>query len=376
MKVGIITFHRAINYGAILQAYALKQTMLDLGAEATIIDYRSRLIEKSYYYPIHSWESIKTNIKNLLVWNVQIKRNQAFANFFNKYIFEGEDKIVYNGDSLKKIENMYDIFISGSDQVWNLRCNYGDMAYLLGFVSNKKKKFSYAASFGYVMNEDYKNTIYKKYISEFSFRSVRESIGIEIVTKLLDGNCENTAQHIDPTFLLGLEKWKTLFKPIQDNDNYILIYSLTMPPKMIELAEKISNQYGLKIKIITLNNLFTLRTKHEIIIATPEEFLSYIYHAKYVLTNSFHGTAFAIIFNKKFKVLMNRNPQHDNGRLLDLLKVTGIGNNVVDDDTCNMEFFQIDYIKVNKKICDLRRNSLEYLRWILGGMDETYIREI
>ena len=375
MRIGIITFHRAINYGACLQAYALKQALLDLNVQAEVIDYRSKMMEKSYYSPIHTWEPIKTNIKNILTWKVQNKRNQVFAPFFNDYISSEKNKIISDPSKLSTLNNEFDAFISGSDQVWNLRCSYGDLAYLLDFVDNKKKKYSYAASFGYFKKEDFENETYKRLISDFAFRSVRETTGIEIVTKLLDGKCENTAQHIDPTFLLGLEKWKKLLRPIDYGEKYVLVYSLTMPPKMIELAEKISRHYGLKLKIITLNNLYTLQSKYDVIIASPEEFLSYMFSAEYVLTNSFHGTAFSIIFNKKFRILLNRNPQHDNGRLLDLLKVVGINSSIVNDNLDDLNFYPVDYCHVNKNVSDLRQEALKYLKWVLGEIDETYIRK-
>lgn len=375
MKIGIITFHRAINYGAYLQAYALKQVLMDLSAQVDIIDYRSKKIERSYYSPIHSWESIKTNIKNIVTWKAQSKRNQAFAPFFDKYIFSGENKIIYSSDKLKEISNQYDAFISGSDQVWNLRCNTGDMAYLLDFVKEKKKKFSYAASFGYVIEDDYRNSLYKNLISEFEFKSVREQKGIDVIYKLLGSKCGNIAKHIDPTFLIGLDQWKKFVKPIDQKNKYVLVYSLTMPPKMLEYAEQVAEANHLEVVIITLNNLFTLTTKHKVITASPEQFLSYINFAECILTNSFHGTAFSIIFRKKFRVLLNRNPQHDNGRILDLLNTLDLSSTIIDESDQVIDFRLIDYEIVDGHLQKLRQQALDYLNWILGGKYDIFNRE-
>ena len=269
-----------------------------------------------------------------------------------------------------KIRKVYDAFISGSDQVWNLRCMNNDMSYLLNFVRDNKKKYSYAASLGYVMEDDYSNKEYQRLISEFKYKSIREKRGIESVNRLLGGSDPTIGQHIDPTFLLGVDEWKKVACDVKTDSKYILVYSLTMPPKMIEYAKKLSKETGLGLKIITLNNLYSLTAGENVVIASPDEFLGYIDKAEYVITNSFHGTAFSIIFNKRFKVLLNRNPQHDNGRLLDLLSSLDIDSVLINDDSNDFLFEEINYEEVNKRIEANKQQSVSYLKSIIGDNNE------
>lgn len=365
-KIGILTFHRAINYGACLQAYALKKALNELGADADVIDYRCDFLEKFYHKPIHKGESIKSTVKNILTWDIQKKRNRQFAGFFNKYLYNGDKEVFSTKEDLKSLNKKYDIFITGSDQVWNPGCNTGDLSYLLDFVDDNNKKYSYSASFGYFTDENIKDKAYKSLISDYKCISVREKKGEKIAAELTDNASPlKIRRDIDPTFLLNSSQWHEIMPKI-NKGKYVFVYSLTMPPKLISYAEDFARKNNLELICFTLNNLYTKTTKNKVITGTPEEFLSYINKAEYVITNSFHGTAFSIIFNKKFCVIKNRNPQHDNSRLFDLLESLDISDCIIKDDAKELSFPQIDYSKVNDKLDNLRQDSVNYLEELIG----------
>ena len=365
-KIGILTFHRAINYGACLQAYALKKALSDLGADADVIDYRCDFLEKFYHKPIRKGESVKTTVKNILTWYVQKERNRQFEGFFNKYLYNGEKEVISTKQELKGLNGKYDIFITGSDQVWNPGCNTGDLSYLLDFVDDNNKKYSYSASFGYFTDENIKDKAYKSLISDYECISVREKKGEKIAAELTD-NAQplKIRRDIDPTFLLNSSQWHEIM-PKNNKGKYVFVYSLTMPPKLISYAEDFARKNNLELICFTLNNLFTKTTKNKVITGTPEEFLSCIENAEYVITNSFHGTAFSIIFNKRFCVIKNRNPQHDNSRLFDLLESLDISDCIIKDDAKELSFPQIDYSQVNDKLDNLRKDSVNYLKELVG----------
>ena len=365
-KIGILTFHRAINYGACLQAYALKRVLTNLGADADVIDYRSDFLEKYYRKAVHKGESLKSTVKNILTWDIQKERNRQFEGFFNRYLYNGEKEVIGTKEELKGINEKYDIFITGSDQVWNPGCNTGDMSFLLDFVDDNNKKYSYSASFGYFTEENLRDKAYKSLISDYKCISVREKKGEEIAAELTD-NAQplKIRRDIDPTFLLNTSQWHEIMPKI-NKGKYVFVYSLTMPKKLISYAEDFARKNNLELICFTLNNLFTKTTKNKVITGTPEEFLSYLNNAEYVITNSFHGTAFSIIFNKKFCVIKNSHPQHDNGRLINILESLGISDCVVKDDATELSFPRIDYSSVNDKLDNLRKDSVNYLKELVG----------
>lgn len=363
-KVGIITFHRAVNYGACLQAYALKETLSNLGVAVEIIDYRSRDVEDIYRQAIRKGAGIKTILKNILTWSVQKKRNQAFLLFLENNVLCKGAKSIYQTEELEALNQKYDIFISGSDQVWSPLCIANDKAYMLDFVRDESKKYSYAASFG-VVNEQYmSNEEIKQLLRSYAFHSVREQKGIEILHDMLGESVKkNTAQHVDPTFLLEKDKWTALTHRVE-KDKYVFVYSLSMPNEIIEYAEKIAAVKHLQVKCFTLNNLFAMLHPNKVITGSPVDFLSYIANAEYVVTNSFHGTAFSIIFNKNFSVIKNVNPNHDNSRLTNVLNMLGLEDRFVAGNEDFHSLKPINYAEINRKVAMMRHESMEYLRRI------------
>lgn len=363
-KVGIITFHRAVNYGACLQTYALKEALSNLGVNVEIIDYRSSDVEGIYRQAIRKGAGIKTILKNMLTWSVQKRRNQAFLLFLENYVLRKGAKSFYQPEELEALNQEYDIFISGSDQVWSPLCTANDKTYMLDFVKDESKKYSYAASFGVVDEQYLCNEEIRQLLQSYAFLSVREQKGLEIIHSMLGENVKkNTAQHIDPTFLLEKDKWTTLTRSVE-KDKYVFIYSLSMPSEVIEYAEKVAAEKHLQVKCFTLNNLYAMLHPTKVINGSPLDFLSYIANAEYVVTNSFHGTAFSIIFNKNFSVVKNVNPNHDNSRLTNILNMLGLEDRLVVENEVFHSLKPINYARINQRVMMMRHESMEYLKKI------------
>lgn len=370
IKTATITFHKAINYGAILQTYALQQSILKLGIDNDIIDYDCKLISNEYkLINTKSIKSlIKSSIKSLITFKMFFCKKNKFKLFIKKYIVLTNP---VNKDILKSEEfnNKYNFFITGSDQVWNYEITNLDDPYFLNFVKDKSKIKSYAASFGVGCIPESLKLKYKNYLERFSSILVREKTGANIIENLIDKKVNIV---LDPVLLLNQNEWnkiifKTNFEDIKNN--YILVYMST--PYIKIFAEKLSLKYNIPIFNIAD---FILRkrdkigqTKSEL---GPEEFISAIKNARFIITGSFHAVVFSIIYNKDFfinnvdKIKENRSSRQKD--LLDLLEIKDREIFNHDDDT---DFVPIDWNNVNKKLEIERNKSINELKKMLGVND-------
>lgn len=356
MKVGIITFHRAINYGAVLQTHALQKTLKKLGAEADVLDYRCDHLEKNY--------SILQRLKHtkgpksfaavfIKCALPAIKKKLTFHRWMNKNCILSrsyrEDITETNAD--------YDLFITGSDQVWNYAHTDFDKNYFLNFVEDNQKKFSYAASFGFSQLDQKYWASYRTLLETFSGISVREASGAALIGNLLDKAAVPVV--VDPVFLLQKQDWQ--LRQWHDTKKYILVYELMPSPEVLRFALQLAEKHDLQVIRITntLQRGFNPRVKNVYGIS-PQSFLEYIYNAQYVVTNSFHGTAFSILFNKQFYVCRLTDTMSAlNARLDDLLALCGLKNRIVEADYDHTE---IDYTPINTLIDCQRQKGITYLK--------------
>ena len=202
MKVGIITFHRAINYGAILQAYALKKKIDELGNVTKVIDYVNLKEEKAC--KIINTNSLKSFIGSLLKFRFKKRKDIKFVDFRKKYL--NLTPVVGTKGALKELNAQFNVFITGSDQVWNYNIIGGDMTYLLDFA-NEGKKNSYAASFGVINIEEKYKRQYSDLLNSFTNIAVREDAGAKIIRELCH---KEVPVVLDPTLLLDAFEWMRL----------------------------------------------------------------------------------------------------------------------------------------------------------------------
>ena len=337
MRIGIITFHRAINYGAVLQTYALQKYLNISNYDAEVIDYRCEHMENFYKTFTIKDKSVKQIIRGMLNFKNTYKKKREFYRFLDQNVRMSTE--VYDKFNIDKANLRYDKFITGSDQVFNFACSNFDKTYFLQFVKNCDNKLSYAASFGMKEIPDSYVKDYKSLLSTFSELSIRENAGQQIVKKLTGKDSELS---VDPVFLLTAEEWEKLAKKPKLK-NYILIYKLNTSNLIFDFARKLSKLTGRKIVALNFDVVDQMKTPDikGVYSASVEEFLGYIKYADYVVTNSFHGTAFSIIFHKEFYVEALQKDFKPNDRVESLLCLTGL-------DECKVKTLEDCKVNVNR----------------------------
>lgn len=359
MKVGIITFHRALNYGAILQAYALQKYMISMGIETDIIDYRSPYIEE-FYKPIKAniLRSPEMFIRELAYSPRNVKKRIKFEKFMYKYMIMS--KTVHTKEELENLNKEYDFFLAGSDQVWNYKWSGFDKTFFLDFTEDQKK-FSYAASFGFENVPESKINEYYKLLSSFQQISVRENSGKSIINRLLDKECMVS---IDPTCLIDKDIWGKIAKRPQER-GYVLLYTLDASEELVKFAETKAKERNTKVIYIS----DAIKKKYNFIYKgalSPEEFLGLFINADYIVTNSFHGLMFSVIFEKNFCLQYQKNAEAPNSRLIDFIEQYRLQNRILvgKDITPN----NVDYSFVKEKMDQKRCEAHDYLKNIVDQM--------
>lgn len=360
-KIAILTFSIASNYGAVLQAYALKKVLRSMGAVVNIVNYRSPQVERhSRVFSIVLKNGLKAMIKScikLCFFPFLFYYKSRFAAFQKAYL---NDTVPIFPHNIEKLNSQYDIFITGSDQVFNPRGTGRDKNYFLDFVKDRNKCFSYAASFGSIRFDKKDLSFLKDSLKKFSFISVREKQGA-IFAKKLAGI--KTYVHLDPTLLLRQEQWREI-ACLPKQKKFILLYLMDRNAKIVQYAEKLAKEKQLELIFLSpVLNLPPNRVSARHIVPTPPEWLGYFLQAEYVVTNSFHGLAFAINFNKKFFVDFLPPARNTNSRLEDLLDLTGLRGRLLDNMGTAYEM-PIDWQSVNAILSQEREKAFSYLKYI------------
>lgn len=388
MRIGIITFVKCDNYGAELQAYALQKKLNLLGYDAEVINlekekgviessfssYKNAILNRYKQYGV-----IKGSLKIIELIKDKYNARKAFAAnsdkvkerhkifelFFNDYIKHSTK--FYTLEEMRNIQSLpYNVLIAGSDQIWNyMQTRYLDVFFLMMANRWETKKISYAASFSVSSIPQSKRAMYKQYLENMDAISVREITGIDIVK-----NCSNckAVTVLDPTLLLNRNEWieyigKKDYLP--KNKRYVVIYTLSGSHYIYTLAKKIAKK--LEAEVINIKLSFSKIKGDDGIThiwnAGPREFISIFSQAVYVITDSFHGTAFSINFNIPFTTLLNP-ASNINSRALSILKLTGTESRLIYDNGENKEpdTLNIDFTPINKIIEKNREKSLKFIK--------------
>lgn len=332
MKINIMTCQHVYNYGATLQAYALQTYLEKLGNNVKVIDYRlpthlryelfsiypqGRLYPLLRRFPILRY--VLCPIRNrvmLYTWG----RKKTFDKFDERYLHL--TRTFKTIEELQQNPPYADLYIAGSDQIWNPRYPNGrDLGYYLDFGDSKSKRVSYAASFGVSDIDVEQQAFVLEHLKRFDLVSVREASGVEILNKL----GIKSELCVDPVFLLDRKEWIENLDLQYDGGEYILLYDFTDKANEIkEYALNLSKAKGLKI--IAVND--TLKTPYadiQINNAGPIEFLKYIINSRYVISNSFHATAFSILLHKKF-VTFSLKSENNTSRMENILNMAGLSD--------------------------------------------------
>lgn len=333
MKIGIITFQETNNYGAILQNYALQKSLAKLGHEAETINYRSSYIGKPYRLAHLKNKGLGKWLFGIAGYLCYMPRTFR-CNQFRKKIFFSEP--VRQGN-IEKLNEKYDVFLSGSDQVWNYKLTGKDYTYMLDFVKEKSKCSSYAASLGLSEIDPEMQSVYKKQLGGYRKLTVREKSAACVLKPVVGREMQTV---LDPCFLLNKEEWKKVFPAKSIQNPYILVYQLGVSKDVVELAQKIAAKKQCKIVFVPFPVGKIVLGKWAAF-SGPAELISYIYHADYVITDSFHGTAFSIIFQKNFFTKIAGTHAGVGARIYDLLERYGLLGRLIGN--VEDELAEIDY---------------------------------
>lgn len=367
MKIGILTYHRAHNYGAMLQAYALRTLLQDNHHNVQFIDYWPLSHQKQYalFKPItgkNAFAKLKNLIINLFTLIRRYLRIQKFERFAQEYLNLSNTIVYYNNQQV--IPDLYDCVVVGSDQIWRnhitAQHHVGfDPVYFCQTLTHPTHCISYAASMGIVDLSKTEELVLNQYLQTFNTILVRENSLKNLVEQL--GHSAKVV--LDPTLLLTKERWNKLVPHNRyRKQKYILYYEL-IPSKVARaFAKQKAKSMGCKLLIMDAVIHVLPRIGH-IAYASPIEFLHAIRDAEYVIATSFHGTAFSIIFEKQFlSIGLKRNSD----RVETLLNNLDITEHYQEYPK---EVSAIDYQKVRTKLDLLRQISIEQLHQAINNND-------
>lgn len=362
-KVGILTFHNAHNYGAVLQAYALKTKLVRMGYDAAVLNYRNKYIAKVYRKVLHidfwkrdilpsRWGKVIREVRDVFYglpeWQ---KQHKVFEDFIVEHLLEGQKKQL----TLEDVANAdRDVYILGSDQIWARELTHGLDPVYFGQFAPEKKKISYAASVPNASIPENEQPFFKEYLSALSHISVREEKLAKSLHQLLDREITTV---VDPTLLLEREDYQNLLleEPLKKGD-YVFAYFVVENEMVKTCAKKAAELLGCELIELHYKKTPEIQGENIILDAGPREFLTYIRDAKLVVTNSFHGTVFSILFQKKFYSVYK-----ENGRIENLLGFLGIADRHIQTEDGIVLEKEIDYASADEKLAAYRKQSVEYL---------------
>lgn len=365
MKIGIITYHSAYNFGSMLQAFATQEAVKKMGHEAIILNYRMQSQKNFYaeYRTKYGKLNFLQDLCQLPMHNAKIERKQNYEKFFDEHFNLTAE--FSEPEVMKEICKDFDVIISGSDQIWNSRsCEFVncDIEYMKPYLLDgfQGKKISYASSIGHITDKELEYII--PYVKKFDFLSVREQSTKDRISKYIGKSIERV---LDPTFLLTGDEWiEHLNLRKEENRPYILFYSLkrfdgnNILKEVIELAHKKNMAVKYIMPFSYLPNIYKdVRNCEDF---GPVEFMNAIYNSEMVITDSYHGTILSINLNKNVYSLCSSGGAEF--RKTEVLKRLGLENRVVHNVSDILDAdYEIKYENVNELLIKERIESMRYL---------------
>ena len=359
MKIGVITWFHYENYGTILQAAALQEYLKSIDTEPALIEIPFYQID-SRQIKVNFSERVKSYISNKIVSKRFGKYFAAKSRKFHDAIY-AKYNVMPIEDTFSKTCNMFDLLICGSDQIWSPYW-YNDF-YFANFPDITVPKISYAPSIGVKEIPPYLQGTYYSTLKHFNKLSVREESSrkeIECITGL---PCQTV---LDPVFLLDRNKWLEVIENVQDlKPDYIFCYMLDDNENHWKAIHEFASKHNMKLVIIPMKSSSYLEKGEHCYDAGPYEFLNLIANARYVLTDSFHASAFSIILQKQFYVFertAKTDAHSQNSRIYNLLEISGLTDRIQEFNNKRIqETEDIDYQKVDLRMNPLIQKSKKYL---------------
>lgn len=355
-SVSFITIHFGANFGSVLQTIATSRILKDLNCKVTCINYIQDRWTWNAYFKVRNPFRL---VKRILNSPIEYANRYIYQSYLKKYV-KLTSKI-YRRNFAKKCPQS-DYYVTGSDQVWNSKHNQGvDTIYYFNEV--EAPKIAYASSFGQEQLGEREYTYVKQLLSSYDHISVREKSGKKIVESM-----GFQAEHLlDPTFMLNKEEWGKYMSPRMIKDDYLLVYTPynTVDKQAIfDAAYAIAKEKNLKVITFSWDWRKDRMADYTIRYANPGDFLALMHYATYVITNSFHGTAFSVNLNKQFSVFM---PSAFSTRISSIIELCGLQNRMVSNNfSIEKANESIDYTKVNEVLEAERKKSIEFLKQALS----------
>lgn len=365
MKVKLLTLQCIKNYGSVLQTYATERLLSNFFGDVQTIQYiRKDSIDKDM---LNNWTAESTGItrliKKIVLFPMCNRYKKVFNSFLDKYVHLTE-QVYYEDDDFKKYPLVADAYCVGSDQVWNSGWNQGILpAMYLEFAPDEAMKFAFCSSFGKTELSDRECKQIKPLLERLQYITVRESTALDVLKQV---GIEGGKQLLDPTLLLPADFWKEIAAPRMVKEDYVLVYQLNPNMEFDQYAYEFAKRKGMKLVFLGMR-INCLKKKGKVfLMPTVEEFLSLIQHASYVITDSFHGTAFSLNFNRE---VIDIYPSEFSTRLYSILKWAGILSRHLNDfSNYAIADKPIDYDTINKKLEQERKIAMEYLEVIVAEM--------
>lgn len=364
MKVAVITRHAITNYGSLLQAVATQRLVENLGYACEVIDYiredetyqnQERTLLKCK--PAFNGSAMKRAMYLALRQHASVKSGEKFETMRKKYLHltRWYSKL----SQLEQDKPQADVYMTGSDQVWGpVMDGTYDSAYCLSFTADSDCRIAFAASFGRTKFTQETEAFYKKWLSRYEAIAVREDSAVQ----LLNSWGLQAKQVIDPTLMLDSAYWGRLTTDIKKK--YILVYQIHNDKKLDRYAKAAAKRVGLPLVRVSASFHQCVRGGKFKFCPDIGVFLSYIKNAQCLITDSFHGTAFALNFNTPFVEVL---PGETSTRNMSILRLTGLTDRILkDENNVDLAFKPIDFTHANEVLTEKRKESLSILNEMLG----------
>ena len=358
MKIGILTFPNSVSYGACLQMIALQNTVRHMGYEVEILNYYNPYM-KAEKHTDKGRNPFKRAIQRRVRLLLHRRLYRNFHRFEQRHVAYYPTRAFTDKRRLPEIAQRYDAVICGSDQVWSPYITDTDISYFLDFCDDTTKRVAYAPSFGVVKFPDGFEEQIAPELQKFHALSARELPGKEMVERLTG---RETALVVDPTWLVEAADWAAMEQshPAATGD-YVLYFVVNQSGELLARCKAFAKQHGLKVVMVGGNPISAAKNKDPMLSYAldvgPEQWLYLVHHAQYVFTNSFHGTAFSVLFERNLYVQV---PSHNGSRLRQVLESFGLEDREVREGEALTEA-AVDYVQARAAFAQLKEQSLAYL---------------
>jgi len=370
--IGIITIHKIHNLGSVLQTYALWRILREQGHSVEIIDYKfpnefHLAASDDEFHETQGFPKVTVKEKAIkaIYARALMKQHRLTDSFLNRMDVSFSKESYSSREQLLRFPPKYDVYISGSDQIWNPRYTCGDDIFLLSFAPDSSRKISYASSFGVTNLPQSVCDKFAKYFNRYDHISVREDSGVSLMKSVFS---KESVCVLDPTLLLNDKEWESVLRTSKTPGVepyifcYLLNYTFDAFPYAEEFALHIRKATGLKLIFggRPPKNFTTKGIEYRVGIG-PEDFISLIYNAKLVITTSFHGTAFAVNFGKPVYSIVDSLTGDD--RQASFLRGLGLNSRIVELNSLVPEndFFNSGNENTTKLLEEKRTESIKFL---------------